>query len=165
MRTSLRRKILLYSSSVLIVLIVAMLAFVSYQAEYFVRSRLRSELEDGRARIKAAEEERISDLRLTATLVASLPSFVSSLGTDTATVRDFLVDYQQRTGTDLLIALDPTGHVVARTDTADLTAVPMGIDAVILKTSSGTFTMAKVPADTTGTLYGYVIAGSLIDEK
>src|SRR5437016_14598257 len=87
MRTSLRRKILLYSSSVLIVLIVAMLAFVSYQAEYFVRSRLRSELEDGRARIKAAEEERIRDLRLTATLVASLPSFVSSLGTDTATVQ------------------------------------------------------------------------------
>jgi class 3 adenylate cyclase len=165
MRTSLRRKILFYSSSVLIVLIVTMLVFVSYQAERFVDAQIRTEVLNGRARIKAVEQERIRNLRLTANLVASLPSFVSALGTDTATVRDFLSDYQQRTGTQLLIALDPRGHVVARTDTADLTPVPDDLEGGILQGVSGTYNVAKVAADATGTLYGYVIAGALIDDN
>ena len=55
-KTPLRRKILLYSSSVLIVLIVTMLVFVSYQADRFVGDRIRSELLQSRDRVKAAEE-------------------------------------------------------------------------------------------------------------
>ncbi|HYR43611.1 MAG TPA: adenylate/guanylate cyclase domain-containing protein [Terriglobia bacterium] len=165
MTTSLRRKILLYSSSVLIALIAAMLVFVSYQAGRFVDAGIRSELQDGRSRIKSAEEARIRNLKLTANLVASLPSFVSALGTDTATVRDFLLDYQQRTSTELLLALDPAGHVVARTDTPDLSPVPTGIDSGILQSAGATYHFAKMPADATGTLYGYVIAGALVDDK
>src|SRR6185369_2559674 len=49
--------------------------------------------------------------------------------------------------------------------TADLAPLPAEIDAGILSTSSGTYFVAKMPADTTGTLLGYIVAGSLIDDK
>ncbi len=166
MKTPLRRKILLYSSSVLIVLIVTMLVYVSYQAERFVDDRIQSELRVGRARVKTAEEDRIRNLKLISTLVASLPTFAASMETkDGATIRDVLSDYQVRTNTDLLIALSNSGEVMARTDTRDLTPLPAGPDSGIVKTSSGTYHVAKMPADATGTLYGYVIAGALIDDK
>jgi len=83
MKTPLRRKILLYSSSLLIVLIVTMLVYVNYQAERFVDQRIASDIEQGRARIEEADEERIGTLELTAGLVASLPGLKASLRTDT----------------------------------------------------------------------------------
>jgi class 3 adenylate cyclase len=165
-KTPLRRKILLYSSSVLIVLIVTMLVFVSYQADRFVGDRIRSELLQSRDRVKAAEEERLRSLKLTATLVASLPSFFAVLETkDAATVRDFLTDYKQRTGTDLLIALNETGVVVSRTDSPEPVPIAADLDTRILRTESGTYHVAIVPADTTGKVLGYVLAGALIDDK
>src|SRR5437773_10258970 len=122
MKTPLRRKILLYSSSLLIVLIVTMLVYVNYQAERFVDQRIASDIEQGRARIKQADEDRIGTLKLTAGLVASLPGLKASLSTDTGTVRDFLSYYQQQyTVAQLLIVLDTAGRVVARTDTPELT--------------------------------------------
>src|SRR6185436_19274266 len=100
-RRPLRRKILLYSSSVLVGLIVLMLVYVNWQAGRFVNDRIQSELLQGRDRIKAVESERLEKLRLTATLVASQPKVFSALlETDTLTVRDFLTDFQQRTKTD-----------------------------------------------------------------
>ena len=164
--TPLRRKILLYSSSVLIVLIVTMLVFVSYQADRFVGDRIRSELLQSRDRVKAAEEERLRSLKLTATLVASLPSFFAVLETkDAATVRDFLTDYKQRTGTDLLIALNETGVVVSRTDSPEPLPISADLETRILRTASETYHVAIVPADTTGKVLGYVLAGALIDDK
>ena len=165
MKTPLRRKILLYSSSVLIVLIVTMLVFVSYQADRFVGDRIRSELLQSRDRVKAAEEERLRSLKLTATLVASLPSFFAVLETkDAATVRDFLTDYKQRTGTDLLIALNETGVVVSRTDSPEPLPISADLETRILRTASGTYHVAIVPADTTGKILGYVLAGASIDD-
>ena len=166
MKTPLRRKILLYSSSLLIVLIVTMLVYVNYQAERFVDQRIASDIEQGRARIKQADEDRIGTLKLTAGLVASLPGLKASLSTDTGTVRDFLSYYQQQyTVAQLLIVLDTAGRVVARTDTPEPTPVPADLDVGIIKTSSGAYHVAKMPAEAGGTLFGYVIAGALVDDN
>jgi class 3 adenylate cyclase len=150
---------------VLIVLIVTMLIFVSYQAGRFVNDRIQSEIAQGRERVRAAEEERLRNLRLTATVVASLPNFFAALGTDSATVKDFLTDYQQRTGTDLFIGLNAARQVVARTDLQQPLPVSADLDTTILQTPSGTYHIAMLPAGSTGSVLGYVIAGALIDDK
>jgi class 3 adenylate cyclase len=165
-RTPLRRKILLYSSSVLVGLIVLMLVYVSWQAGQFVNDRIQSELLQGRDRIKAIESERLEKLRLTATLVASQPKVFSALlETDTLTVRDFLTDYQQRTKTDLLIGLNADRQVVARTDTSDPLPIPEEFEGTILQIPGGTYLVASIAAETTGTTLGHVIAGYRIDDR
>jgi class 3 adenylate cyclase len=165
MKTPLRRKILLYSSSVLIVLIVVMLVFVSFQAGRFVDERIKGDLQKGRERVKAVEEDTLRDLKLTATVLGSTPVFFSALNTNTDTVRDTLSDYRQRTGVDVLIALNESGQVVARTDMPEPAPIDAEPDSRILKTSTATYNIAIVPADTTGKVFGYVLAGSLIDDK
>ena len=61
-RITLRWKILLYSGALLVALIGATLAFVSYQAGEFVDSRITQDLEQGRLRIAAALEVSVQDL-------------------------------------------------------------------------------------------------------
>src|SRR5262249_38189652 len=165
MKIPLRGKILLYSSSVLVVLIATMLVYVSYQADSFVNDQIQRDLQVSRSRIQRMEEEELRDLKLTANVVASTPRLVAGLDTDTATVRDILNDFQQQTGRDLLIALNERGQVVARTDVSDAAPISMESDTGMLKTATGTYHAAKMAADATGTLRGYVVAGALIDDK
>ena len=169
-------KILFYSSALLVTLIVAMLVYVRAQAASFVSGRLADDLQQGSERIRAAESEQISDLHLTAALVASFPNLNALLSTDSATIRDFLISYQQRNGgPDLLIVLDPKGNVVARTDEVNPEPVPeantcwvkpamAGQPAnYVLETPRGSFNTTAVPAEAGGTVFGFVIAGSSID--
>jgi class 3 adenylate cyclase len=157
---------LVYTSSVLILLIAAMLVFVSYQADAFVRQRIQGQLQDGLGRLKTVEEERLRDLKLTANLVASLPSFVALMQgkADTATIRDVLNQYQQPTGTDLLIALNDSGQVVGRTDTLEPEPIHLVGDMGIIKTTSGTYHVAMMPAEATGRLWGYIVAGAAVGD-
>jgi len=168
MRTPLRRKILLYSSFLLISLIVAMLVFVNFSAGRFVNSRIRVDLINGREVVKTAEQKRLDNLALAATALAALPNYFALLeGTkgDTATIRDYLNDFSQRLGTDLFIALDKGGKVLGRTDVSDPLPIDTNPDSAILQTPSGTYHVAVVPVDSTGETYGYLLAGALIDDK
>ncbi len=177
-RITLRWKILFYSGALLITLIGATLAFVSYQAGEFVDSRITQDLEQGRLRIAAAQNERLENLKLTAQLVASFPDIKALLGTnDLLTIRDFLVSYQEANrSTSLLIAFDPQGKVIARTDIPE--AIPV-LDVQerwikpalenrsatgILVASSGVYNAAVAPAEVGGTVFGFILAGSSIDQ-
>jgi class 3 adenylate cyclase len=149
----------------LIVLIVAMLVYVDYQAERFVDERIRTDIEQGRQRIRAAEEERIRTLKLRADLVTSIPYLKPSLETDTSTIRDILLSYQQQSSlSELFIVQDRAGRVVARTDTSEAAAVPENLETGIFATASGTYHLVRVPAEAGGTLFGYVTAGAPIDD-
>ncbi len=67
--------------------------------------------------VKNAQTGRLADLNLIARLVSSFPEMKALFATDTLTVRDFLVSYQQRNPeVPLLIAVDTGGTLVARTD-------------------------------------------------
>jgi len=173
---TLRWKILLYFSALLVALIVAMLIFVSYQAGRFVNQRIASDLDQGRERIESAETEQLADLRQTARLVASIPELKALLGTDLATIKDFLLTYQeQNKGPDILIVLDPSGQVVARTDTLQADPIPdagslwvqpslAGEPATgVLMTKRAVYNAAAAPAVAGTTVFGFVIAGSAID--
>lgn len=177
-RITLRWKILLYSGALLVALIGATLAFVSYQAGQFVDSRIAQDLEQGRMRIDAAQKERLENLRLTAQLVASFPDIKALLGTnDLATIRDFLESYQAANrSTSLLIALSPQGKVIARTDTEEPLPVPAVETAWIapamenraamgiLVADSGVYNAALAPAEVGGTVFGFILAGSRVDQ-
>lgn len=177
-RVTLRSRILLSSSALLVILIAAMLVFVNYQANLFVRARISSDLVQGRERVADAENDQLTGLRETARLVASIPSLNALLGTDLATIRDFLLSYQQQNnGPEILIVLDPAGKVVARTDAPSPEPVPdaeahwvqpllSGQSAMgILKTKGGVYNAAAAPAEAGGTVFGFVIAGASIDNR
>jgi class 3 adenylate cyclase len=177
-RFTLRWRILLYFSALLVGLIVAMLIYVGYQASHLADKRIASDLDQGLLRIVATENERLRDLNQTARLVASIPDLKALLGTnDLATIRDFLTSYQQQNnGPDLLVVLDPKGNVVARTDTLEAEAIPdaaarwvqpliTGESATgILQTRHAFYNATAAPATAGGMVFGFVIAGSQIDD-
>jgi len=126
-------------------------------------------------RIAAAENERLESLRLTAQLVASYPDLKALLGTnDLRTIRDFLTQYQDRT-TSLLMAFDPQGRVIARTDVEEAIPAPEAQErwvkpalenrwaAGVLVAHSGVYNAALVPAEVGGAVLGFILAGSKID--
>src|SRR4051812_37067553 len=117
---------LLSSSAVMVVLIVAMLAYVDSQAQRFVADLIRADLVQDKTRIESALQDRFADLTLTARLVASIPALKAVLAEKALpTVRDFLLAYQkQNRAPDLLIALDPNGRVLARTDSLQADPIP-----------------------------------------
>lgn len=119
-RTSLRRTLLLYVSTILVVLIVAMLGVVNYLSKSFVRERIDEELRQGSERIAAAEIQKIDKLRASAATVAEFPEFKAVLATGhTHTLNDLLSQYLSE-GTELLILLDAEGRLLARTDQRDI---------------------------------------------
>jgi len=175
-RTPLLWKILLYSSSLLVALIAAMLVYVNHQAERFVRENIGAELKRGVERIHAAEAERLERLELTARLVASFPELKALLReTDYATIRDHLKDQKETVRFELLIVLDPGGRVVARSDTFAPAPLPdaearwvqpilAGRPALgVLATETAVYHAACVPAAAGGTVFGFIISGSSID--
>jgi class 3 adenylate cyclase len=177
-RLRLHWKILLYSSALLVTLIVAMLVYVRAQAASFVSRQLTKDLQQGSERIKAAQNEQFASLHLTAALVASFPDLKALLGTDLSTIRDFLNTYQQRNKSpDLLIVLDPNGRVVARTDESNPDSIPeaqqLWVQSAladqpangVLTTATGVYDTAGVPSEAGGTVFGFVIAGSRIDNN
>ncbi len=175
-RLSLRWKILINTSALMVALIAAMLIYLNFETKRFVNERIATELEQGRDRVKTAEAERLADLRMTARLVASFPNLKALLTTDLATIRDFLLAYKQENNSpDLLIVLDRTGQVVARTDMPTpeplsdtgghwVRPVPGHRTSGVLATESGIYHAAVMPAEAGGMVFGYVIAGLVIDE-
>lgn len=182
MRLSLRARILLSSSALLIALTAVTLAYVSRQANSFVSQRLDEDLRRGQELIRAAEAERLARLELAAQVVASFPALKALFEADAATMRDFLLDYQQRNRfAELLIVLDPGGRVLARTDSATATPIagaarwPPSPDASpasasassgghVLVTSEHVYHAAAAPIDAGGRLFGYLLAGAPIEQ-
>jgi sigma-B regulation protein RsbU (phosphoserine phosphatase) len=175
-RPSLGAKIALASSGLIVALIGATLYYISYQADRFVDERLTADLRLGSELIAAAEQERFERLRLTALNLASFPELKALFGTDAATIRDFLVDYRQRArGTDLILALDPEGRTLARTD-ADR-PLPIaearrrwvepglsdGAATGVLDAEGRAYHAAAVPVEAGGTLFGFVLSAGRID--
>lgn len=173
----LRIRILLYTSALMLSLLAAVFLYVNYQAERFVNEGITADLVRGRSGVVAAEEERLSHLRLTAGLVASFPELKALLATDVRTIRDFLIDYQrQNRRAELLFVLDTAGKVVARTDLATPEPIPAAKDrwvepllagrnaTGVLEIETGLYHAAAMPAEAGGTLFGFVIAGARIND-
>jgi class 3 adenylate cyclase len=175
---SLRSRLLATSAALIVGVTLATVAYVSLLADRTVGARLIEDLERSRKGVAAAEAEQFGRLQLIAELVASFPELRALLATDAPTVRDFLADYRERHGHEgLLIALGPTGQVVARSDTFAPLALPDVERTWLAPLAEGRSARGFVvvdgkvhhavaaAAESGGTVFGVVLAASPIDDR
>ncbi|MGE0361736.1 MAG: adenylate/guanylate cyclase domain-containing protein [Vicinamibacterales bacterium] len=175
---SLRARLLVAIGALVVCLTGATLAYVGRLAGQAVAERVTADLVRSRDVLTTAQEARYQRLALVARLLASFPELMALMGTDAATVRDFLADYRERNARDeLLLAFDAGGAVVARSDTFAPLAVPDAKSAWLEPALSGQpvfgvvmvdgrpHHMALVPAEAGGTVFGFVAAAAPIDER
>jgi hypothetical protein len=175
----LRSRAMAASCGLLITLAAAAWGYVHVMADRAVGAAIDRDLALAQRLVTRVQDERLTRLQLTARLVASFPEMKALFATDPATVRDFLISYQQRNpGTPLLVALGPQGDVIARTD---LTATPGADSAVdgagwlrqlasadrrggVLAFGGRPWHAALAAVDAGGALFGHVIAAAPVDE-
>ena len=116
---TLRARLLVVQSGLVVGLTAATLAYVSTRANRFVSERISVDLSRSRDTIRATEADRLNRLGLVAQLVSWFPELRALFAnTDAATIREFLVGFrQQHDLQELLVALDASGRVLARSDT------------------------------------------------
>ncbi len=157
---SLRARLLDVQSVLVVGLTVATLTVVGVIANRAVGDRISADLERSRN-----------------TVVASFPDLRPLFGTDEATLCNVLASYLQTHGRrELLIALDTSGRVVARSDTFTPLALP-GIAAIWIEPTlrgqpaGGYFAVDGRPsqgelaaAEAGGTVFGFVLAAAPVDD-
>jgi len=171
-RTPFRRKIVFYSSALLIAVIVAMLAVVNYRGDRYVSERLESDIRQGRDRFVAEEAQRLKELFLTSQFVASYPELNALVDkTDSATTRDSLISFLvANKQTEVLLAvLRHDGTVVARTDRQEPTPIPELLPIIqslegepvtaVLRFDAGVYHLAVTPLVAAGNVIMIVVAG------
>ncbi|MGD9905408.1 MAG: adenylate/guanylate cyclase domain-containing protein [Vicinamibacterales bacterium] len=175
---SLRARLLVAVGALVVCLTGATLTYVGWLAGQAVADRLTADLLRSRDVLTAAGQARYDRLALVARLLASFPQLMALMGTDAATVRDFLADYRERNArNELLLAFDASGAVVARSDTFAPLTVPDARTAWLEPALSGQpvfglvvvdgrpHHMALVPAEAGGTVFGFVAAAAPIDDR
>ena len=175
---SLRARLLVIQSALVVGLTAVTLAYVSARANRAVGERFTDDLTRSRDAIAVAVQDRYQRLDLVAQLVASFPELKNLfLTTDAVTIRDSLNEFRQRhSRQELLVALDGNGKVLARSDAfaplqlpdverSWLTPALSGRSAVgDLQIDNRVYLCALVPAEAGGTVFGFVLAGTPVDE-
>jgi hypothetical protein len=162
---------------VLLVLAAAWL-YLHALSDRTVNDTLAKDLARAQALATRVHAWRLERLQLTARLLASFPELKALFeSTDAATIRDFLVTYQQRNpGTPLLIALGPSGIALGRTDTSE-TAGTSGADGwltaltakqgepTVVSVGGRSYHAATAAAEAGEKLFGYIVAAVAVDQE
>jgi Protein kinase domain len=171
----LRTRIALISCGLLLLLSAATWGYVRVMSDRVVTSAIDAELARAEGIVRRVHTARLGQLAGTARLVASFPELKALFETkDAATIGDFLQGYQQRNpGTPMLVALDPAGNVLARTDTAgaiqrtrdDWLAGMVASDGepAVVSVGSRRYHAAGASADAGNQTFGYVLAAAPVD--
>jgi len=124
---------------------------------------------------RRAQRDRFGALSLTARLIASFPELKALFATDAATIRDYLVSYQQRNpGVPLLVALGPDSKVIARTDTPAPSAgdeawiaalVGNHGDPLVVSIGGKPYHAAISPIEAAGNMFGYIVGAAPVDAE
>lgn len=175
---SLRTRLVVAIGGLVVALTAATLTFVGRLASEAVSERVSADLVRSRDTIVAAHAARYERLTLVARLLASFPDLLALLGTDAATVRDFLTDYRERNARDeLLLVLGPGGEVLARSDTFAPLALPdvrarwlepaLGGTAArgVVEVEGRPYQLVVAPAEAGGTVFGFVGAAAPVDDR
>ena len=172
----LTQKILLFTSALVVALVGITLAFTTAQANRLARATIDEGLHDTRDILQAWQADRFEKLRLGVRVLANDPYFKAALAErDQATTLDSLRERGQDLAADFMLATDPAGVVVARTDRpeagADLSADPIvkralegEESATVWRQADRLSTAVAVPMQTGPELVGVLVAGYGIDE-
>ena len=161
-----RNRILAISCALLVLLSMVIWGFVRVMADRAVTSAIEADLTQAERLVQRVQRDRLATLALTARLVASFPELKALFATDAATVRDYLVSYQQRNPqVPLLVALDPDGKVLARTDEATTGSDEAWIGSLarpeepaVVQIRDRLYHAAAASADAGGNVFGQVVA-------
>jgi|RhiMethySRZTD1v2_1073278.scaffolds.fasta_scaffold03760_3 protein kinase-like protein len=141
------------------------------------RETIAGELSRAERMTRYIHDQQRTRIALVALLFASFPELKAAYATDFATIRDFLLQYQQRTpGEPLLVALGPDGTVLARTDepapqpTAprdhwlDVALATPG-EAAVVELGKRPGVAVATALEAAGTLFGYLAAAEPLDQR
>ena len=165
-------RILAIPCALLVLLSMGVWGFVRVMADRAVTASIEADLTRAGRLVQRVQRDRLSMLALTARLVASFPELKALFATDPATVRDYLVSYQQRNPeVPLLVALTPDGKVLARTDEASAGGDDAWIGSQarpeepgVVQIRGRTYHAAAALADAGGNVFGQVVAAIPADD-
>jgi hypothetical protein len=171
-----RRRIrLLAASCGLVLLALAAWAYVRISTERAAREIVTSELLRAERMTRYMHDEQRVRIGLVAVMVASFPDLKAAFDTDFATIRDFLLQYQQRTpGQPLFVAIGPDGTVLARTDDPAPPArrdESLGVllaapgEASVVDIGNRPSVAVAVALEAAGTVFGYLVAAQPLDQR
>jgi hypothetical protein len=166
------RALALLATGVVLLFTIGTWAYVRVMSGRLVSQEIDAEMGRVQAIVTRVHQERLTSLRLGARLVASFPELKALFETDTATIRDYLLAYQQRNAaTGILLAFDPAGQMLARTDqstpSTEKTWLPALLDApnaISIVTLAGRpHHAAAAESEARGTVFGHVVAAVPVD--
>jgi hypothetical protein len=126
---------------------------------------------------RSIHDEQRSRIALVASLFASFPELKAAFATDFATIRDFLLQYQQRApGQPLLVAIGPDGTVLARTDEPGPSAAGRRDEWLdVLLATPGEASIVDIGGrpsvgvatalEAAGTVFGFLAAAQPVDQR
>jgi len=174
----LTQKILLFTSALVIALVVTTLAFTTVQADRLAHRTINQGLSDTRGVWETFQADRYAKLKLGIRVLGNDPYFKAAVETnDQATILDTLKERNLELKADLLIATDPAGVVIARTDRPAAQGEDISNDRLVMASMEGQesatiwrqedklYHAVSVPMQTGPDLKGVLIAGYRIDES
>jgi Protein kinase domain len=167
-----RRRLLSLVAGSLLLLVLAVWVAIQLTGARIAGETVDANLARGQEIAARTSQERLARLRLTARLVASFPELKALFETDPATIRDYLLAFQQRNpGADVLLAFGAPGDLLARTDaTAASTDQPSLARLLQQRDGGAVVSLAGRPhhaavaeSEARGTVFGYIVAAAPID--
>jgi protein kinase-like protein len=167
-----RRRLLYLVAGSLLLLVVAVSIAIQLAGARIAGETVEANLARAQKIAARTSQERLARLRLTARLVASFPELKALFETDPATIRDYLLAFQQRNpGADVLLAFGAPGDLLARTDATPGSADQPSLVRLLQQRDGGAVvTLAGHPhhaavaeSEARGTVFGYIVAAAPID--
>jgi serine/threonine protein kinase len=166
----LRNQIIAAWCSLWLLLTVAMWSYVRSMGGDAAAAIVDSDLARAERLVASVHRERLNQVLLTARLVASFPELRALFATDAATLRDYLLSYQQRNpDAPSLLAISADGKLIARTQEGDDAIVDAvgslaAGKAAIVRSGDTFFHAALSMAEVGGTEFGSVVARMPVDQ-
>jgi serine/threonine-protein kinase len=170
-------KILLFIAALVVLLVGGTLAFTAVQADRLARTTIDAGLKETRDVWQTIQADRFNKLKLGVRVLANDPYFKAALAErDQATTLDSLGERGQDLAADFMMATDPAGALVARTDRPSATGDDLSGDPMVKRALEGEdsatlwrqgdqlFTAVAVPMQTGPELVGVLVAGYGLNE-
>jgi diguanylate cyclase (GGDEF)-like protein len=177
----LTRKILLFTSLLVIALVTITLAYTTRQAEQLALASLDRALRQAQRVWTSFQADRYEKLKLGVRVFGNDPAFKAAVQTrDPATVRDLLQERGRDLAADLFVATDAAGLLIARSDGSDVTATGTDLSqeplvarplstgqeaATVWAQGDALYEAVSVPMSFGDEPVGVLIAGYRIDER
>jgi serine/threonine-protein kinase len=171
-------KILLFIAALVVLLVGGTLAFTTVQADRLARTTIDEGLKETRDVWRTIQTDRFNKLRLGVRVLANDPYFKAAIAErDQNTALDSLGERGQDLAADFMMATDPSGKLLARTDRPSDTGDDLSHDPIVKRALEGDdsaslwqqgdqlYTAVAVPMQTGPELVGVMVAGYRLDEK